>query len=69
MRFRLDPLGDHPQSQRMTHSNDRGCDGCVVGLDRDLPDEGAIDLQRIEGEVLQVAERGIPRPEVVHREV
>ena len=55
--------------QRVAHGDDRGGDGRVVRVDGDLPNEGPVDLQRVQREVLQVAERRVAGAEVVHREV
>src|SRR3954451_860669 len=43
-------------------------DGALALARRQLVDEGPVDLELVEGEALEVAERGIAGPEVVHGE-
>ena len=69
VRFSLHPLRNHSQAQRMSHGNDRRGDRRVIGVNGDLPDEGPVDLERVQREVLQVAEGGVAGSEIVHRQV
>ena len=57
------------QAQRVPQRDDRGRDRRVVGIGGDVPDEGAIDLQRVQREVLEIAERRVAGAEVVDRKV
>src|SRR4051794_8924975 len=53
----------------MAHCDDCSGNCSVIRVGGDLPDEGAIDLERVERKMLQVAERRVPGTEVIHREV
>src|SRR4026207_1015240 len=53
----------------MAHGDDRRSDGRVIRVDGDLPDERPVDLQRVQREVLEIAERRVAGSEIVHREM
>src|SRR4051812_1779594 len=62
---RLDALGRHRQAERVTQSHDRGDDRGVVGIVTEAVDEGAVDLEGVDRQRLQVAERRMSGAEVV----
>ena len=64
----LDPLGDHVQREGAGHADDRLDDRRALLLDPERVDEGAVDLQRVEGEAVEVGERGVAGAEVVEDE-
>src|SRR5688572_30138821 len=61
----LHALRDHLQLQGVREGDDGGGDGGVVGVGGDVAYERLVDLQGVDGEPLQVAERRVPDPEVV----
>jgi hypothetical protein len=70
----LDPLGDRGEAEGVGEIDDAGDDGAITavapvvdGLDEPRH-ERAVDLERVDGELLQVGQRGVARPEVVHRD-
>ena len=64
----LDPLGDHVEGEGARHADDRLDDRRALLLDAERVDEGAVDLQRVEGEAVEVGERGVAGAEVVEDE-
>ncbi|KQV52080.1 hypothetical protein ASC93_05445 [Massilia sp. Root335] len=60
-------LGDDVELQAVRHPDDRFGDGGVVGIGRDVADEGDIDFQRIERQPFQVGQAGVAGAEVVDR--
>ena len=64
----LDPLGDHVERERPGHADDRLDDRRPLLLDAERVDERAVDLQRVEGEAVEVGERGVAGAEVVEDE-
>src|SRR5207245_1223794 len=62
---RLDPLGDELQSQALRDTDDGADNGRIVGVDRHVADEGAIDLECIDGQMLQVAQARVACTEVI----
>jgi len=40
----------------------------IDGVDRDVLDEAAVDLDEVDGQVLEVSKGRHPRPEVIERE-
>jgi hypothetical protein len=44
-------------------------DGRVIGLSGDPVDKGFVNLQDIDGKLLEIAEPGIAGAEVIHRDV
>ena len=61
----LDALGDRDEAEAAAELHERG-DQRVVGVAGG--DEGAVDLQRVDRELLQVGERGVAGAEVVDRD-
>ena len=53
----LHPFGDHAQAQRMRHRDDRRDDLGIFLVLVNLHNEAAIDLERVDGEAPQIAER------------
>jgi hypothetical protein len=49
----------------VTERDDGGHDRRIAAVARQIADEGSIDLERVDAEVLQVRERAIARAEVV----
>ncbi len=64
----LDALGDDPQAQVVTQVDGAADDGHVAGLG-ELLDEPLVDLELVDGQPLQVAQRGVPGAEVVDRDL
>src|ERR1700730_7967757 len=62
---RLDSLGDELQSQALRHAHDGADNGRIVGINCHVAHERAIDLECIDGQMLQVAQAGVARPEVI----
>src|SRR5437016_3372140 len=58
---------DHADLQALRKRDDRKRDGIVEWVQRQLVDERAIDLQRCDREILEIAQRAVARAEVVHR--
>src|SRR3569832_2068069 len=61
----LHALGDDVELQGLGHRDDRLDDGGVVGVGGHVADEGAVDLQGVDGQAYQITLRGIPGPEIV----
>ena len=53
----LDSFGDRRKAQRFAETDDRTVLGAVV----ELVDEGPVDLERLDGKALQVAQRSTGR--------
>ena len=66
--FVLDPLGDHVERERPGHPDHRLDDRRPLLFDAERVDEGAVDLQRVEGITVEVGERGVAGAEVVEDE-
>ncbi len=64
---RLHPFGHQLQPQAVAHGDDGLHQAVAAGAVLDVHDEGAVDLERVERELGQVAERGIAGAEVVQR--
>src|SRR3546814_17292900 len=62
----FDSFSDDLQVQLAGHGDHCRGDLHVVLVAGDVLDKAAIDLDHVDGEFLQVAQRGIPRAEVVH---
>src|SRR5215207_8446045 len=69
MRFGLNPFRNDGQPECMPHCDDCRGNGRIIRLEGNLPHERAIDLEGVEREVLEIAERGIAGPEIVHRKM
>ena len=63
----LDTFGQDVKSQRLAQRNDGGADAAIVFVFRDVANEGAINLECIDGERLQHRERGVTRAEIIER--
>ena len=61
----LDALGDGEQPARVDEADDVGGDRGVLSIGADPLDECAVDLDDVDREVAQLAERREPRPEVI----
>src|SRR5215213_9674774 len=61
----LDALRDDAQTQRLSQAHDGVDDRGLLGVAAQPVDERAVDLQVVEPEPLEVAERRVARPEVV----
>ena len=66
--FGLNAFRHHLEVQAARECNDRFHDCRVIAVRRHMVDEGAIDLERVQREALQVAQAGITGSEVVERE-
>lgn len=62
-------LGDHLEVERARELDHRRHHRLVDRVDAEIADERAVDLQIVERQVLQVAERGQAAPEIVEREL
>src|SRR5882762_569609 len=63
----LDALRRGGNSKAVADAGDGADDSRAVGFLAELPDEALIDLDLVEGEAAQVAERRIPGTKIVHR--
>src|SRR5688500_14723262 len=65
----LDALGDHLEVQGMAERDDRLREGPVVGLGAaaDVAHERAVDLERVDRQILEVGKARIAGAEVVER--
>src|SRR5574341_1852808 len=61
----LHPFGYHLEPQRARDRHHRGRDGGIGGVGVDVAHEGLVDLQRVDGECLEIAERRVTGTEVV----
>src|SRR6202042_3758522 len=64
---RFDALGDYLEPQLVGQRDDRTHDGYVTGIEIQVADEAAVDLELIDRKSLQVAHTGVPGAEVVDR--
>ena len=62
----FDAFGDNFEFQVVGHGDHRGGDFHVVLVVRDFVDEAAIDLDDVDREFLQIAQRRVPGAEVIH---
>ena len=65
----LDAFGDGPKPQCVGHVDDAAHDGLVLLAARDPPHEGPVDLEVVDREPAQVAQRRVPGTEVVEGEL
>jgi len=65
----LDSFRDDLQPEAAPHLDDRAHDGGVVGIGRCVGHERPVDLERADRELLQGAQAGVPRAEIVDRQV
>ena len=68
LRLVFDPLGDHVEREGPRHADDRLDDRRPLLLDAERVDEGAVDLERVEREAVEVGERRVAGAEVVEDE-
>lgn len=64
----LDPFGDGRDAHRLGKADHGGDDGGIAGVAAQAGDEGAVDLQEVDGELLEVVHGREPGPEVVQRQ-
>ena len=60
-------LRHHFQPQAVRQRHDGVHDGGVVGVGRQIGDEGAVDLEKVDRKTLQVAQRRVAGAEIVDR--
>lgn len=65
----FDTFSHHSQLQTLGHRDDGFNDRRVVILCPDLLHEGAVDLEFVEREAVQIAQRRITCAKVIHREL
>ena len=63
---RFHPLGHHFYAQCMPHADDGTHDGTVALIFRQTTHEGLIHLEFLDGQLLEIAQVGVPRPEVIN---
>src|SRR5690349_21665176 len=71
LRLVLDPFGDHLHAERACEREDRAhdCAGTrIARRARELGDERAVDLERLQRELMQIRERGVAGAEIVERD-
>ena len=56
-------------AQAPSHVDDRAHDGRLIGIRGGVPDEGLVDLERADRELLQGTQRGVAGTEVIDRQV
>ena len=64
---RLDALGRTPHAERLRQRQRGHRNGTAVGTGLDVLDEALVDLDLVERERAQIAERRVARPEIVQR--
>ena len=63
----LDPLGDGLETERVAQIDRSAHDRRGAGIGEHPLNEGAIDLHRIEGQLVQITERAVAGAEIVDR--
>src|SRR6185295_13580231 len=63
----LHPFGDRLDADRRGQAYDRSYDLAVDSLFAEAPDEGPVDLDVVDREPLQIAERRVARSEIIDR--
>ena len=63
----FDTLGQRLQAECLAQLDERVGERVRLARARQVGDEGAVDLQRVNGELAQVGQRAVSRPEVVDR--
>src|SRR6185369_11047709 len=63
--FVFDAFRNRVETQRVGHGHNGGSDGQRILAVRQIPDEGDVDLQGVDGELTQVTQRRVPGAEVV----
>ena len=66
---RLDSFGDRPKTERVGQGDDGRDDGRVARVTAQPVDEGLVDLQHVDGEAAEVAERRVAGAEIVDDEL
>ncbi len=69
LRFVFDALCDDGELEGVSEREDRAHDGRVVSVFAQALHERPVDLDGVDGEAIQVAERRVPRAEVVQADV
>lgn len=59
---------DYLQSEALTHAHDRTNDRCGIGAFRQILHKGAVNLQMIQREALEVSQIRVASPEIVQRQ-
>src|SRR6476619_3503623 len=65
----LDALGDQAERQAVAHADDCTDDRHGLHIERQAADEGLVDLDLVDWEAADIAERGIARTEIVERDL
>ena len=65
----LDAFSDDLEVKALGHADDGAGDGGVIRIECDIAHKRTIDFQLVYGQVFQVVEAGISRPEVVDGQV
>ena len=68
LRLRLDALGGHGHAERLRHRDDRRDDRSAAVIGFDFREEAAVDLQVIDREFAQVAQRRVAGAKVIERD-
>ena len=61
----FDAFGHDPEMQATGHGDDGGDDGRVVLVYRDISHESLVDLDDVDGQALEIAQRGITGAEII----
>ena len=61
----LHAFGEDIHAQALGHGNHRFDDGRVVGAARHVTDEGAVNLDAVDGKMLEIGQGRVPRTEVI----
>ncbi len=64
----LHAFGDYRKSEPVSHDDDRLNDHGVLSVRDHAGDEGTVNLDGINGQIPQIAERGVTRSKIIHGE-
>src|SRR5256885_298105 len=67
--LRLDAFGDDLEPELAAHRDDGRADRGVIRVPPEIRHERAVDLERLDREMLEVRERGVAGAEIVDRDV
>ena len=67
--FGLNAFGHDAHAERASQTNDRANDGEAVITVVEVTDEALVDLNFVEWEATQIAERRVASAEIVHRDM